>query len=116
MDVQKAVFDRRQRILDLEKTKKIRTVRISKKEIFLLEVIDTERCMRVKLHLQMTWYDMDYTEEDASDLSVPQESNAARDANGNFLIAGKVGEKLVSERTRRATNMILCAHVIWMRW
>ncbi|GMH94982.1 hypothetical protein TrST_g1534 [Triparma strigata] len=60
IDVKKAVSDRRQKTLELEKTKKIRTVRISKKEISLLEVIDTERCMRVKLHLQMNWYDLDF--------------------------------------------------------
>lgn len=35
VDVKKAVFDRRHKTLELEKTKKIRTVRISKKEVSL---------------------------------------------------------------------------------
>jgi len=91
VDVKGALSARRAAIKRKELEKGIRVVRISKKEISLLEVIDTDRCVRVKIHLQMSWYEPLFV-KDGPDLSNPTESISARDENGNFKVAAQVGE------------------------
>ena len=83
--------ERRESAQRKEIEKGIRVVRISKKELSLLEVIDSARCVRIKLHLQMNWYDPLYV-QDGPDLSNPTESINARDENGNFKKPNQVGE------------------------
>ena len=61
VDVKSAMAERRAATMRKEVEKGIRVVRISKKEISLLDVIDTERCVRIKLRLQMCWYCLLYT-------------------------------------------------------
>lgn len=91
VDVKSAMAERRAATMRKEVEKGIRVVRISKKEISLLDVIDTERCVRIKLHLQMCWYDPLYAQR-GPDLSNPTESSNARDENGNFKKPCQVGE------------------------
>ena len=92
VDVKSAMAERRAATMRKEVEKGIRVVRISKKEISLLDVIDTERCVRIKLHLQMCWYDPLYAQR-GPDLSNPTESSNARDENGNFKQPCQVGEQ-----------------------
>ena len=77
VNVKSALAERRAAIMRKEVEKGIRVVRISKKEISLLDVIDTERCVRIKLHLQMCWYEPLYA-QGGPDLSNPTESNTRR--------------------------------------
>jgi hypothetical protein len=49
-----ALANFRERVVVLEKEKKIRTVRIVKKEMSVLDVSDEQRIVRVRLHLIMT--------------------------------------------------------------